>query len=107
MRSQLPHVVNLASNSNMVLTGDFRLNLIKQKSAKINTQLFHKFQWHNITEAPSHITEKSSTSINLIMASNQSEVFLSGNISVGLSDHNLVVKSFKTRKIRVKLSQIC
>ena len=38
LEGRLPHAANLAGNSDMVLTGDFKLDLLKQKSAKAITQ---------------------------------------------------------------------
>ena len=62
-----------------------------------------EFPFTNHSRGIKDVTEKRSTCINLIMVSDQSRVFSSGDTSVGFSDHNLVFKAIKTRKIRAKM----
>ncbi|XP_072014831.1 uncharacterized protein [Amphiura filiformis] len=102
LKSHLSHVVDNSGNSDLVVTGDFNLDLLKPEKAKVANQLCQQFGWHNVINTPTRITEKSVSCLDLIMVSNQNKLFTFGNIATGLSDHNLVYMSYKACPIKSK-----
>ena len=102
LKDHLNNVTDAAGSNDIIVTGDFNLDLHKPETAKTMKQICQQFQLHNVIDTPTRITEKSATCIDLILVSNENKLYTSGNIPVGFSDHNLVYMTYKSRPVKAK-----
>ena len=63
---------------NILLTGDFNLDTLKENSNKKIRDLCQQFNFDQIMNAPTHYTENSSSIIDKIFTSNKNNIILSG-----------------------------
>ena len=63
---------------NILLTGDFNLDTLKENSNKKIRDLCQQFNFDQLINAPTHYTENSSSIIDMIFTSNKNNVILSG-----------------------------
>ena len=64
--------------SNILITGDFNLHILKNNSSRKVRDLCQQFNFEQIINEPTHFTENSSSLIDLILTSNRNTISLSG-----------------------------
>ena len=64
--------------SNILITGDFNLDILKDNSSQKVRDLCQQFNFEQIINEPTHFTENSSSLIDLILTSNRNTILLSG-----------------------------
>ena len=64
--------------SNILITNDFNLNILKDNSSRKVRDLCQQFNFEQIINEPTHFMENSSSLIDLILTSNRSTILLSG-----------------------------
>ena len=64
--------------SNILITGDFNLDILKDNSSRKVRDLCQQFNFKQIINEPTHFTENSSSLIDLILTSNRNTILLSG-----------------------------
>ena len=82
--------------SNILITGDFNLDILKDNSSRKVRDLCQQFNFEQINNEPTHFTENSSSLIDLIITSNRNTILLS---SVG--------KPFLEQNIRYHCPVFC
>ena len=91
-------ILKLPNNSELILLGDFNIDLRKKKHSS-SKQLLHNFsrQFHldQLIMKPTRITETSETMIDLIFVNNSQRIVRNDVIPCSLSDHSLVFCVFK------------
>jgi glycerate kinase len=90
MRDHITNVMDSSGKSDIVITGDLDYDTLTPKTGKNINQLCKQFQLKSVINTPTRVTDKGESCIDLILVSNCSKVFATGNLSVGFSDHNLV-----------------
>ena len=60
---------------NILITGDFNLDVSKQSANKKLSDLCQQFSLHQLIMEPTHYTEMSSSTIDLILTSNKKMFF--------------------------------
>ena len=73
---------------NILITGDFNLDVSKQSANKKVSDLCQQFSLHQLIMEPTHYTEMSSSTIDLILTSNKNNVLLSG-VGEPIFDQNI------------------
>ena len=63
--------------SNILITGDFNLDILKENSSRKVRDLCQQFNLEQIINEPTHFTENSSSLIDLILTSNRNTILLS------------------------------
>ena len=63
--------------SNILITGDFNLDILKDNSSQKVRDLCQQFNFEQIINEPTHFTENSSSLIDLILTSNSNTILLS------------------------------
>ena len=63
---------------NILLTGDFNIDTLKENSNKKIRDLCQQFNFDQLINAPTHYTENSSSIIDMIFTSNKNNIILSG-----------------------------
>ena len=77
-------------NKNIILMGDFNVNLINYYKNRGTYEFLEQLFNHNFTPQitlPSRITEKTATLIDNIFVNGQTQKYNSGNITMSISDH--------------------
>ena len=64
--------------NDIIITGDFNLNVLNNPSFQKVQTLCNQFALHQSINEPTHFTEHSSSSIDLILVSNKDHLVLSG-----------------------------
>ncbi|KAL9986310.1 hypothetical protein ACROYT_G000444 [Oculina patagonica] len=95
----------------VILIGDFNLDMLvdKEMGRKGNTALqdfCDKFSLHNQISQPTRVTEKTKTLIDLKLASHPERFATSGNLHLGVSEHDLIYAVKKNMLKRPKAREI-
>ena len=64
--------------NDIIVTGDFNLNLLSPLTSKKNDSLCTQFALHQSINQPTHFTETSSSIIDILLVSNKDNLILSG-----------------------------
>ena len=95
----------------VILIGDFNLDmLVDEKAGRKGSAALHdfcdKFSLYNQISQPTRVTEKTTTLIDLILASHPERFATSGNLHLGVSDHDLIYAIRKNTLSRPKAREI-
>ncbi|MCG8113231.1 MAG: reverse transcriptase domain-containing protein, partial [Candidatus Thiodiazotropha taylori] len=63
---------------NILVTGDFNFDILKQSANKKVTDICQQFSLHQLIDEPTHFTESSSSILDLFLTGNKNNVLLSG-----------------------------
>ena len=86
-----PILEKFATRTNIILLGDFNIDLKKEFSLKNDfIRLISRFNLTNLIKQYTRITENSKSLIDLAITANESKVLKSGSYAAAISDHNLV-----------------
>ena len=96
LEDNLERVLDISRN--VTLIGDFNCNVSSKNplSDKIKS-LCVDLQLQQLIDAPTRVTNNSSTCIDLILLPQEKTDFQSGVISIGISDHSLIYVNLKER----------
>ena len=64
--------------ADIIVTGDFNLNILNSPSARKIISLFQQFSLYQSIDQPTHFTENSTSLIDIILVSNRNNLVLSG-----------------------------
>ncbi|MES9993745.1 MAG: hypothetical protein ABW098_17480, partial [Candidatus Thiodiazotropha sp.] len=64
--------------SEIIITGDFNLNMLKPQTARKINLICTQFSFHQSINLPTHFTENSSSLIDILLVSNKTNLVLSG-----------------------------
>ena len=64
--------------ADVIITGDFNLNMINPNSARKNDALCTQFSLSQAIDQPTHFTEKSSSLIDILLVTNKDHLLSSG-----------------------------
>ena len=99
-------------NKNIILMGDFNVNLINYYKNRGTYEFLEQLFNHNFTPQitlPTRITEKTATLIDNIFVNGQTQKYNSGNITMSISDHLpqfIIIENGKGDKVTNKAAKV-
>ena len=82
-----------AKRKEIIFIGDFNMNMLSSKHNTPNPELSDfcdKFCLSNVIDKPTRVTDTTSSLIDVILVSNADRMSTSGNLHLGVSDHDTV-----------------
>ena len=82
-----------AKRKEIIFTGDFHMNMLSGKHNTPNPELSNfcdKFCLSNVIDKPTRVTDTTSSLIGVILVSHADRMSTSGNLHLGVSDHDLI-----------------
>ena len=98
---QLKVLLNFCDlNKEIILIGDFNVNWDDKKGRKNLKQITDQYNFTQLVEQPTRITNNSKTRIDLLFSNKAERIIKNHNLLTGLSDHNIIFFSRKLTKQR-------
>ena len=86
-----------------LILGDFNCDMLPRRLSRTSRelmQLLNMYQFDQLIEEPTHISEHSSTSIDLAFTNDTEKIIKSGVIQCSISDHSLIFLIRREKKLR-------
>ena len=86
-----------------LLLGDFNCDMLPKRLPRISKelmQLLNLYQFDQLIKEPTHISEHSSTTIDLAFANDAEKIIKSGVLQCSISDHSLIFLTRRAKKQR-------
>ena len=86
-----------------LILGDFNCDMLPNrlpKNSKELMQLLNMYQFDRLIKEPTHITEHSSTTIDLTFTNDAEKIIKSGVLQCSISDHSLIFLTRRAKKLR-------